>query len=122
MRRRRERRGWSEAALRAAGWDAADVEGRTLLANRAKFLATEVSLEVTEKVIQVDDLPTLVVPPLHIDGLLTHKGPPASGCGSKTVIVTFWSTAYAATSAGSSFACSASWPSCPTPTRFCTLI
>jgi len=37
----------------AAGWADADVAERGLLANRAKFLATEVGLEVTEKVIQV---------------------------------------------------------------------
>jgi alkylation response protein AidB-like acyl-CoA dehydrogenase len=37
----------------AAGWADADVTERGLLANRAKFLATEVGLEVTEKVIQV---------------------------------------------------------------------
>jgi alkylation response protein AidB-like acyl-CoA dehydrogenase len=37
----------------AAGWADADVTERGLLANRAKFLGTEVSLEVTEKVIQV---------------------------------------------------------------------
>jgi alkylation response protein AidB-like acyl-CoA dehydrogenase len=37
----------------AAGWANADVAGRALLANRAKFLGTEVGLEVTEKVIQV---------------------------------------------------------------------
>jgi alkylation response protein AidB-like acyl-CoA dehydrogenase len=37
----------------AAGWEAADVVEKGFLANRAKFLATEVSLEVTEKVIQV---------------------------------------------------------------------
>ena len=37
----------------AAGWADADVAARALLANRAKFLGTEVGLEVTEKVIQV---------------------------------------------------------------------
>jgi alkylation response protein AidB-like acyl-CoA dehydrogenase len=37
----------------AAGWEAADVPGRGLLANRAKCLATEVGLDVTSKVIQV---------------------------------------------------------------------
>ncbi len=37
----------------AAGWADADVAERGLLANRAKFLGTEVGLEVTEKVIQV---------------------------------------------------------------------
>jgi alkylation response protein AidB-like acyl-CoA dehydrogenase len=37
----------------AAGWADADVAERALLANRAKFLGTEVGLEVTEKVIQV---------------------------------------------------------------------
>jgi alkylation response protein AidB-like acyl-CoA dehydrogenase len=37
----------------ATGWDAADTIGRGLLANRAKYLATEVGLDVTEKVIQV---------------------------------------------------------------------
>jgi alkylation response protein AidB-like acyl-CoA dehydrogenase len=37
----------------AAGWADADVTERALLANRAKFLGTEVGLEVTEKVIQV---------------------------------------------------------------------
>jgi alkylation response protein AidB-like acyl-CoA dehydrogenase len=37
----------------AAGWAGADVTERGLLANRAKFLGTEVGLEVTEKVIQV---------------------------------------------------------------------
>ena len=37
----------------AERWDAADVPARTLLANRAKYLGTEVGLEVTEKVIQI---------------------------------------------------------------------
>jgi alkylation response protein AidB-like acyl-CoA dehydrogenase len=37
----------------AAGWADADVAERGLLANRAKFLGTEVGLEVTEKIIQV---------------------------------------------------------------------
>ena len=37
----------------AAGWAGADLAERALLANRAKFLGTEVGLEVTEKVIQV---------------------------------------------------------------------
>ena len=37
----------------ATEWDAADVIARGLLANRAKYLATEVGLDVTEKVIQV---------------------------------------------------------------------
>ena len=37
----------------AAGWADADVTERGLLANRAKYLGTEVALDVTEKVIQV---------------------------------------------------------------------
>jgi len=37
----------------AAGWEAADVLERANLANRAKFLATEVSLDVTSKAIQI---------------------------------------------------------------------
>ena len=37
----------------AARWDAADVAGRGLLANKAKYLATEVALMVTSKVIQI---------------------------------------------------------------------
>ncbi len=37
----------------AAAWEAADLAERVNLANRAKVLATEVSLEVTSKVIQV---------------------------------------------------------------------
>lgn len=37
----------------AAAWDAADLTERVNLANKAKVLATEVSLEVTSKVIQV---------------------------------------------------------------------
>ncbi|HET9488288.1 MAG TPA: acyl-CoA dehydrogenase family protein [Methylomirabilota bacterium] len=37
----------------AAAWEAADVAERVNLASKAKFLATEVSLEVTSKVIQV---------------------------------------------------------------------
>lgn len=37
----------------AARWDAADVAERALLANRAKYLATEVALDVTSRVIQV---------------------------------------------------------------------
>lgn len=37
----------------AAKWDAADVPERGVLANRAKYLATEVSLDVTSKVIQL---------------------------------------------------------------------
>jgi alkylation response protein AidB-like acyl-CoA dehydrogenase len=37
----------------AAAWEAADVAERGNLANRAKYLATEVALEVTSKVIQV---------------------------------------------------------------------
>ena len=36
----------------AAGWDAADMIERGLLANRAKYLAAEVGLEVTSRVIQ----------------------------------------------------------------------
>jgi alkylation response protein AidB-like acyl-CoA dehydrogenase len=37
----------------AEGWEAADVIERGVLANRAKYLATEVSLDVTSKVIQI---------------------------------------------------------------------
>ena len=37
----------------AAGWEDAEVVEKGLLANRAKYLATEVGLDVTEKVIQV---------------------------------------------------------------------
>jgi alkylation response protein AidB-like acyl-CoA dehydrogenase len=37
----------------AAGWEAADVAERANLANRAKYLGTEVGLEVTSKAIQV---------------------------------------------------------------------
>jgi alkylation response protein AidB-like acyl-CoA dehydrogenase len=37
----------------AARWDGADTPLRSLLANRAKYLATEVGLQVTSKVIQV---------------------------------------------------------------------
>ena len=37
----------------AAGWDAADMLERGLVANKAKYLATEVGLEVTSKVIQI---------------------------------------------------------------------
>ena len=37
----------------AARWEPADLIERTNLANRAKYLATEVSLEVTSKAIQV---------------------------------------------------------------------
>ncbi len=37
----------------AARWEAADVPERGLLANRAKYLATESGLEVTSRVIQV---------------------------------------------------------------------
>ena len=37
----------------AAKWDAADTLERGVLANRAKYLATEVSLELTSKVIQI---------------------------------------------------------------------
>jgi alkylation response protein AidB-like acyl-CoA dehydrogenase len=37
----------------AAGWETADVAERAVLANRAKYLGTEVSLEVTSKAIQV---------------------------------------------------------------------
>jgi len=37
----------------AARWDAADMPERANLANRAKYLATEVSLEVTSKAIQI---------------------------------------------------------------------
>jgi alkylation response protein AidB-like acyl-CoA dehydrogenase len=37
----------------AAQWEAADVIDRGVLANKAKFLATEVGLEVTSKVIQL---------------------------------------------------------------------
>jgi alkylation response protein AidB-like acyl-CoA dehydrogenase len=37
----------------AAGWEAADLTERGNLANKAKYLATEVSLEVTSRVIQV---------------------------------------------------------------------
>jgi butyryl-CoA dehydrogenase len=40
-------------ARSAAGWEPADVLERGALANRAKYLATEVSLEVTSKVIQI---------------------------------------------------------------------
>jgi alkylation response protein AidB-like acyl-CoA dehydrogenase len=37
----------------AAGWEEADMVERGLLANRAKYLATEAGLDVTSKVIQV---------------------------------------------------------------------
>lgn len=37
----------------AAGWEAADLGGKATLANRAKYLATEASLEITSKAIQV---------------------------------------------------------------------
>jgi alkylation response protein AidB-like acyl-CoA dehydrogenase len=37
----------------AAAWDKADVAGRGLLANKAKYLATEVGLQITSKVIQL---------------------------------------------------------------------
>ena len=37
----------------AAAWEAADIVERGLLANRAKYLASEVGLEVTSRVIQV---------------------------------------------------------------------
>ena len=37
----------------AAGWAAADTLERAVLANRAKYLATEVSLDVTSKAIQI---------------------------------------------------------------------
>ena len=37
----------------AAGWEAADTIERGVLANRAKYLATEVSLDVTSRVIQI---------------------------------------------------------------------
>jgi butyryl-CoA dehydrogenase len=37
----------------AAGWDAADMLERGLAANKAKYLATEVGLEVTSRVIQI---------------------------------------------------------------------
>lgn len=37
----------------AAGWEAADVPEKGNVANRAKYLATEVALEVTSRVIQV---------------------------------------------------------------------
>jgi alkylation response protein AidB-like acyl-CoA dehydrogenase len=37
----------------AAGWDSADMLERGLVANKAKYLATEVGLEVTSKVIQI---------------------------------------------------------------------
>ncbi len=40
-------------ARSAEGWEAADVLARGVLANRAKYLATEVSLDVTSKVIQI---------------------------------------------------------------------
>jgi alkylation response protein AidB-like acyl-CoA dehydrogenase len=36
----------------AAGWEAADIVERGLLANRAKYLASEVGLDVTSRVIQ----------------------------------------------------------------------
>jgi alkylation response protein AidB-like acyl-CoA dehydrogenase len=36
----------------AAGWEAAEIVERGLLANRAKYLASEVGLEVTSRVIQ----------------------------------------------------------------------
>jgi alkylation response protein AidB-like acyl-CoA dehydrogenase len=40
-------------AASAAGWEGADVVERGLLANKAKYIATEVALHVTSKVIQV---------------------------------------------------------------------
>ncbi len=40
-------------ARSASGWEAADTIERGVLANRAKFLATEVGLDVTSKVIQI---------------------------------------------------------------------
>jgi alkylation response protein AidB-like acyl-CoA dehydrogenase len=40
-------------AASAAAWDGADVAERGVLANRAKYLATEAALEVTSKVVQI---------------------------------------------------------------------
>ena len=79
----------------AHGWDAADVVERGLLANRAKVLATEAGLEVTEQVIQVvggrgaykdfpaerafRDLRTSTLMPPTIDRMLETIGKQALG-------------------------------------------
>jgi acyl-CoA dehydrogenase len=79
----------------AARWDAADVVDRGPLANRAKYLATEVGLQVTSKAIQVvggrgaykdypverafRDLRTCTLMPPTVDRMLEAIGKSALG-------------------------------------------
>jgi alkylation response protein AidB-like acyl-CoA dehydrogenase len=82
----------------AARWEAADVAGRALLANRAKYLATETTLEVTSRVIQVvggrgayralpierafRDVRTATLMPPSVDRMLEALGKSALGLDS----------------------------------------
>ncbi len=79
----------------ASGWEEADMFHRGLVANRAKYLATEVGLEVTSKVIQVvggrgaykdylverafRDLRTATLMPPTVDRMLEAIGQSALG-------------------------------------------
>jgi alkylation response protein AidB-like acyl-CoA dehydrogenase len=81
----------------AARWDAADVVERADLANRAKYLTTEVSLEVTSKAIQIvggrgayrelpverafRDVRTATLMPPTMDRMLEAVGRQALGLG-----------------------------------------
>ena len=85
-------------ATSAARWDGADVTERGVLANKAKFLATEVGLEVTSRVIQLvggrgaykdfpaerafRDLRTATLMPPTMDRMLEGIGKSALGLGT----------------------------------------
>src|SRR5262245_46811480 len=82
----------------AEGWEAADATERGVLANRAKYLATEASLEVTSKVIQIvggrgaykdypaerafRDVRTSTLMPPTMDRMLEAIGKSALGLGT----------------------------------------
>ncbi len=82
----------------ASGWEEADVIERGVLANRAKYLATEASLEVTSKVIQIvggrgaykdypaerafRDVRTSTLMPPTMDRMLEAIGKSALGLGT----------------------------------------
>ncbi|HEV8440670.1 MAG TPA: acyl-CoA dehydrogenase family protein [Methylomirabilota bacterium] len=83
----------------AARWETADVVDRGVLANKAKYLATEASLEVTSKVIQIvggrgaykdylverafRDVRTSTLMPPTVDRMLEGIGKSALGLGAE---------------------------------------
>ena len=85
-------------AAAAARWEAADVADRGLLANKAKYLATEVALMVTSRVIQIvggrgaykdypaerafRDVRTATLMPPTVDRMLEAIGKSALGVGA----------------------------------------